>query len=142
MCMQCCTDAVVYATKDDREVLPGWYLTQAQKDYFDDWKTGEWGLVQCNDPDFIWAGKLFEQHEGPNDDGEPWGEYDESLSNLVCSLEYGSMYAHLAIYAAAKSAGFKEKEEGFFNIYEFATWLMDRLAKWVKTHPVWKSDEK
>jgi hypothetical protein len=38
------------------EIIPGWYLGRAHKDYKDenlDWKIGTFGVIRCNDPDFI-----------------------------------------------------------------------------------------
>jgi len=61
MCTQCCVDAEYFLLDkdgnmaEDPEILPGWMLFRAAKDSTgSDMKKGQWGLVRCNDPDYVW----------------------------------------------------------------------------------------
>lgn len=49
MCMQCLTKALVWR----KEILPGYKLMLARKDY-QGIKCGMYGLVRSNDPDVVW----------------------------------------------------------------------------------------
>lgn len=48
MCEQCNVNPLYFG-----EPLPGWYLIRARRDGIV-MKKGQWGLLQCNNPDFIW----------------------------------------------------------------------------------------
>ena len=52
MCMQCVVDALVVI----EDILPGYALMISTKDD-PRWPKGSFGLVYCNDPDFVWAGE-------------------------------------------------------------------------------------
>lgn len=127
MCMQCCTKSELYGTGGDCEVLPGWYLVRATVTAYG-WNAGEWGLVRSNDPDFIWSGKLTKSSKSV-------------ISFLECLATNRPMTVFHLIESAEK-VGFKiERDENGVILTvsrELGEFLLDRFAKWVKTHPVWK----
>jgi len=51
MCLQCISKAETVLN----DAVPGYTLMVATLDT-DHWRKGEWGLVNSNDPDFIWSG--------------------------------------------------------------------------------------
>jgi hypothetical protein len=58
MCLQCLCEAKSYG-----EVIPGWLLMTSSKGD-KNWPLGYWGLVQSNDPTFVWEHRpLFDPHE-------------------------------------------------------------------------------
>lgn len=74
MCEQCVAKTKMYVLPGQpEEVLPGYFLVRATQDGHE-MKANEWGLVRCNDPDFIFAVTP-----------EPfafWGMSDEELDKL------------------------------------------------------------
>jgi hypothetical protein len=136
MCLQCNCDAISYG-----EVLPGWALMRARKDDYGDspeWKTGEWGLVRINDPDYIWSGDLLknpmldwtdDQIDSCEDDAVIAAEnkfvdcwlnlHDNLVGNAECGYE---------LCLAAISVGWNKETT------RLPEWLMDRMANWVETH--------
>ena len=69
MCLQCDTKAVIV----QQDILPGFSLYQAQVDAAD-WPKGWYGLVECNDPTFVFAGPLLSD--------PTFGMSDEALNAL------------------------------------------------------------
>jgi hypothetical protein len=49
MCTTCFVNPFFYG-----EVLPGFFLIRARRQYFDEMYPKEWGLVVCNGPSLIW----------------------------------------------------------------------------------------
>ena len=72
MCLQCVTDAVIIKNG----IIPGYTLMKAAKSC-DEWKEGQYGLVNSNDPDFIW------DNPGP----DPTADMnDEQIDNLPLEI--------------------------------------------------------
>lgn len=48
MCEQCLVNPLNFG-----EPMPGWFLIRARRE--NDMKVGQWGLVEANDPTFVWT---------------------------------------------------------------------------------------
>lgn len=82
MCEQCNAATSMFALSlENQEVLPGYYLVRATRDA-NILKKDDWGLVCCNDPDFVWS-------VTPKPD-KFWGMSDEVL-DLLPDSEQTSM---------------------------------------------------
>jgi hypothetical protein len=127
---------------------------KATKDGYSGWMAGQWGLVQCNDPTFVWdatpqldlvgrkekellaQGMTEEQIGKWSESAEAKGLYEKSLD------EYGPMVDAFAealichpcigyeLVLACKQAGFNGK----YNAMQLAYWLFDYLAEWISQH--------
>lgn len=74
MCEQCVADTDMYLIGKEKSILNNkMFLTRAKKDG-NKMKKGDWGLVTCNDPDFI-----FQTTPEPN---PYWGMTDDQLDQL------------------------------------------------------------
>ena len=136
MCLQCDTDPINYG-----ELLPGWALMKATKtSTFNEWKQDEYGLVRCNDPDFIFTCQPMENpYSGLSDeevdlklkeDEAISGSYFEFLdkaSDLEASLK-GNIQQSVELWEAATKAGFN----GEMCIDE---WLLDKMARLIAANP-------
>lgn len=135
MCEQCLTWPISFGNP-----LPGYKLMRARRDG-NDWKRGEWGLIQCNDPTFTWKktptpsptwGMTDEEEEAAleamGDDhpdryralGLGLGDFEKAFN---CSPTQG-----YELIAAAKKRGYNPKKHGFFTY-----WFFDYLGEWLKT---------
>lgn len=127
MCLQCETDAV--SLKDD--ILPGFYFVQARK-HHEDWPAGWYGLVECNDPAFIWEKKPLPEPKKETDGGvDEWMKwFDNVVSPTYDSfLESGSdILAYFRLVKACKKVGYDEEKDGF-NIM---CWLVNHLSKYAE----------
>lgn len=63
MCLCCCVKEKKFG-----EVLPGIYLMQATKDYYEKMLTGQYGLVICNDPFIIFKPLVADPYTGMTDE--------------------------------------------------------------------------
>lgn len=134
MCLQCCTNAVDYG-----EVLPGWGLYRAQKDDQEIdpvWPKDHWGLIQCNDPDFVWEvtpeldpsfGKTDDQINAETPEeweaSEAWLKKVAEFSNdLISDPKTGYQ-----LVAAAVEAGYDLETDG-----RFEAWFFHRMARIIR----------
>ena len=101
-------------------------------------KKGDWGLVECNDPTFVWTGTpLIDPTMGvdENDINNPaWAspeldlftatvhDFDEAL---ISSPEVG-----WRLYNSCVKAGYDQEKHG-----RLSWWLFDHLGRWLKDHP-------
>ena len=119
MCEQCLINPLYYG-----EVVRGLFLIRARRES-DATAVGQWGLVQVNNPDFVWTTTpvaLGEDEELPQDfvDAlEGFMMFDSACSYLIPMLE----------------AGFSPKtEEGqLFLGSQASEWLWNRIAEHIKT---------
>lgn len=139
MCEQCSTDAVSYG-----EPLPGWYLMRAQRDGMT-WKAQEWGLVECNDPTFVWsATPTPDPVWGMTDEEEEaWfnsrleGDPELKRASLVGLSELDFFTAFRScrpntgyrLIVAAMARGYDPETSG-----DFCHWFFAYLGEWLKTH--------
>jgi len=131
MCLQCMAKAKIVV----EEVLPGYQLMIATEGH-EDWPKDHYGLVQCNDPDFVWGGApmldpLFyltdEQQEAFSDDDPIWDKTDE-LFKLVEKMEPSFVCDPIVGYQlvqACKKAGYDEEKHGL----KVLCWLVHHMAE-------------
>lgn len=132
MCEQCCAD-----TETIGDVLPGISLVRARKQG-SKMKPGDWGLVEGNDPFFIWSGEIVpDPFENLTDDEinactdeqeaefDRWGDAYEPFRFMECDPRIG-----YEMISEAIELGYDPKE-GSVNY-----WLWCRMAKLVRGEPV------
>lgn len=140
MCLQCCTEAESFS-----EVIPGWALMRATKDAFPgasdpEWRTGEWGLIQSNDPDYIFDLEMvtdptFEMSDQDLDDEKydkvAARKFDDEAYKLQNAL-IGDPLAGYRLIEACIKAGWDGDKHG----YRISHWLLHKMALHVmKTLP-------
>jgi hypothetical protein len=125
------------------EILKGWFLVRAQKDYEDEdfpWKAGELALGRCNDPDFIFScepikdpifymTKEQEDNYYNNLSSKEEKLIDDIYKKLV--LLNNSLSCHPRVgynlMSAAINAGYKKQED-------FDFWLLQKMAEAVELY--------
>jgi len=145
MCQQCTTKAESYG-----EFLPKWFLMRATKEGEEDWPKGHWGLVECNDPTFVFkqtpiiedvrtlelkfrkAGKTEKQIDKELDDPKYKKVFEQDLVFYEKVREFREKFvlspeAGHNLFIAATKAGFKRERDG-----DLAFWLFDYMARWIK----------
>lgn len=140
MCLQCLTESEMFGKKGDWEVLPGWFLVRATKDYMDDWKAGEYGLVIMNDPECVWSGQIYKEphadkkdEELTKEEREEWYLWHKEVFNLLEALNTICLDKSIRLVESMKAVGLDilEKPNGIL----MAEWLMNHFAEWIETHP-------
>jgi hypothetical protein len=149
MCMQCVTEAVRHG-----EPFPGFSLYRATKTdegWFPvgRWEAGQWGLVEMNDPSFLFtvpfmkdpfAGMSDEQIDALPNFRELMEEHEKAATAIdrdimaggaICGETVGSPLVVYRLITAATKVGYKPDEDGGFGY-----WVSDYLARWVETHPL------
>ena len=132
------TEAVFYGRSDDGFFLPGWGLFQASRDGYI-MKKGDWGLVQCNDPTFVWSVDPVSDPTFGMTEADEERELKDPNIELKTDLFYdrfeefnnamqGRVSDGWALMDAAIKAGFNP-EDHFFNY-----WLFHKLGHWIETH--------
>lgn len=117
MCEQCLTWPISFG-----EPLRGFWLLRARRDG-NDWKKGEWGLVQCNDPTFIWK-------TTPVVGSDKVFPYTDEFANAFdCPPTVG----HALVTAAV--------ERGYKLDTPFLSWLYFYLADWIAKTPYTEEDD-
>lgn len=123
MCEQCLVNPLMFG-----EVLPGWYLMRARRKS-SMMEVGDWGLVRCNDPDFVWStSPIPDPTFGLTDDqinSLPDGITKEF--NLRCDKFeeelYVPAYIGYLLVEAGRKVGYNQEEHG-----AFAYWLFHYLG--------------
>jgi hypothetical protein len=121
-----------------KNVLPGYYLKIAVKDH-QDWPKGWYGLVQCNDPDFVWKGKpkldptfhmSDKEQEALPDDSPIWNDVNKFfkfIESIEPNFECDPIMGYQLV-EACKKAGYDEKKHGLRVI----AWLSHHMAEKIK----------
>lgn len=115
MCLQCCAEAVFVG-----DLMPGWALMRSTKDH-EDWPIGQFGLIQINNPAFVFPGPLVRNPP----DGAPPPEvarfYDaiHALEDVLVT----DPVTGWELVEAARGVGYDRSRDG-----RFAVWLMTRLC--------------
>lgn len=141
MCDQCESEAIIIG---DKEVLPGWFLTQAQKDT-DIIKKGEYGLVVTNSPSFIFATtpiidpldnltdhqiNTLAKNDPIWDLNNAWNKAARDFGNSISTnVDMMSVY-NLVV------AGMKVGYEPGVHGYNFEYWLFSYLGKFLRDNPI------
>lgn len=129
MCIQCVVESVHYG-----EVMPGWHIHRATK-HDEEWPQNHWGLVRCNNPDFIWESEpMLDPYHGLSDDeinmqtlaGNPlfkeWDKRsDEFRDALFCDPKTGHQ-----LVEDAKAAGYTEADGNLSD------WLFHRMGRVIR----------
>lgn len=130
MCDQCTAQTEMWPTP-----LEGWALVRANKDGYVI-KAGQWGLVACNDPTWVWDPKPRpEPPEPPEgvDDPESWEDLDQWFENEAGVFEQqlqasGDSVDHWRLVEAARKCGYTPGK------IRFGTWLFNFLGEWIADH--------
>lgn len=132
MCLQCMTKARMIV----KDVLPGYGLVKATVGH-EDWPKGWYGLVRCNNPDYIWEGKplmdptFYMTDEQINNLSSKGERADREFFRLVEKMEpqfEESPELGYALYTACKKDGYNEKKHG----YRLMPWLVHHMAEKMK----------
>ena len=127
MCLQCTAQSV----KIVEDVIPGYSLCLATVDT-DEWKAGQYGLVESNDPTVIFDGPLERDTTAGMTDDEINALPDEQNSMLDAFLTAGERFEEqlemdpnsgYRLVCACIEAGYRPKEDG-----RVAHWLMHHMA--------------
>lgn len=139
MCEQCLTNPIYFG-----EPLPGLYLARARRDG-NDWKKREWGLIEINDPSFVWTSTptvnpcfgmdldeieaYVEAHPGMSEDEEnrAYGIGGVPMDFIDQFSLMDPEFGHFIVGEAIK-VGFRPK------IDTFVYWFYDYLGKWILEH--------
>lgn len=130
MCLQCVTEA---ETIIEFPII-GYWLMQSKKGH-PDWPEGYFGLVKCNDPDFVWEGEVYyDPLDEMTDDeidaipkGDPlWEKYwafsehvDRVEPAFSCRPELGYQFVNACI-----ASGYNRHKDGYV-LY----WFISRIGK-------------
>lgn len=129
MCEQCCAETETYLSP-----IPGWWFVRATVDGMI-MKAGDWGLVRCNDPDFVWDFIPWPEPEEGIDEQlesdwfEDWIRFDQALE---CRPEIGWELVNACI-----KAGYDPKNDGAVG-----AWLFNHLGEWLKTKKPFSHDRR
>jgi hypothetical protein len=138
MCEQCNADAVSFG-----EPIPGWFLMRARRDGIE-WKQGDWGLVQSNDPSVTWTttptpSGLF----GIEDEAEQEAWFEANRDTPAYARVWQDVPTDFQeafrvtpdlgydLVTAAKEKGYDPETSGFF-----VDWFFDLLGEHLKDAPM------
>lgn len=107
MCEQCIVNPLSFG-----EVLPGIYLMRARRDG-NEMNAGDWGLVYCNGPFFVWSGT----REKPN----PECSYSESDMSDEFSQMMVDPRTGYDLFTKAFAFGFDP------NKHNFTAWFWEHI---------------
>ncbi len=133
MCEQCSAKVDIWPIP-----LEGWLLVCAtQKGLF--MSEGDWGLVQCNDPDYIWVPTPTPEPPEPGDaplddpaamEWDKW--YEEPVEEFATALQGDPVAAWSLVQAAIKC--------GYDTNTRLEPWLFNFLGKWIEAHKPFGAD--
>jgi len=127
MCEQCMAEVVTL--NDGKTVIGNLFLVRATRNG-SMMKTGEFGLLRCNDPDFIFR-VIPEANPDPedtlenNEEYEKWLDKAQDFREQLLNLDAGLM-ASYDLVKGCYEAGFKD-EDGCIEY-----WLFNYLSQFVK----------
>jgi hypothetical protein len=137
MCLQCSAKSISYGT-----ALEGFVLQRATEDAWDEWKKDQFGLVECNDPTFVFrVAPMREPYGGLSDDEVDAVPLDSPLhaqqdafykvgrqfrEDLCASLNPDGIHR---LIESGRKQGYDRDQHGSFEF-----WLSDFLAKFLETH--------
>lgn len=134
MC-ECCSAEV-----DEWNIGPlGWVLCRATSDG-NLMKKGQWGLVESNDPTYIWTPKpMIDPVMGVVTDAD-WQKvteaqfaesniFEDEAAIFAKALE-GDVESGWHLYESGLKAGYNKELHG-----RFEPWLFDYLARWLLANP-------
>jgi len=135
MCEQCLTWPISFG-----QPIPGYTLMRARRDG-NEWMKGEWGLIECNDPTFVWKstptptlayGMTVEEEAALLESLDPespeyaradlWLPPDDFVDGLT-----GNAVDSYKLVRAAVEKGYDIEKDGNFYL-----WFFDYLGEWIK----------
>jgi hypothetical protein len=139
MCEQCLTNPISFG-----EPMPGFFLKRARRDG-NDWKQGEWGLIECNDPSYRWCTTPTPDSTWgmTDDEEEAWFEnadksspeyrraievLSDSENDFYAAFKVCSPLSGYDLVKAAIEVGYDPERSGSFQY-----WFFDYLGEWLKT---------
>lgn len=117
MCMQCLTKSKIII----EDPIPGYLLTQATVG-IEEWPEGYYGLVRCNDPDFVW--KMKPRAEPPDSSHDDWVVWAKEAEEFDECLDTDPMTGW-ALVETCKKAGYDPEKYG----YRVGFWLFGKLGE-------------
>jgi hypothetical protein len=122
MCSQCLTKSVSYGEILPSEASYRWFLHKATKDEYageeDCWKAGQWGLIQVNDPSFIYPGEFYDSKVNEEKHFENLDLLDKALDSMDV------MTSHQFVESCIQG-GYNPAKHGS----RISSWFMDRIAR-------------
>lgn len=140
MCEQCLIAPLVW-----RDVLPGWTLVRARRQG-NIMEVGHWGLIEMNDPTFIWTGKPRRDPTRGMDEAQEAAYWEavtqEQLDELSAhESDVREVFSEISpmtgwkLVDACLRAGYKPDRDGAVEL-----WLEDRLARHIEATPPFRDD--
>lgn len=129
MCDQCVGACITFG-----EIVPGWFLIQARRDAFSI-KKDQYGLVECNDPDFVWNVKpledplknLTDDQIDELDEKDPiWKEWKKfvQVEQSIGKILKSNIETGYSLYKACLEGGYNPDKHG----HNVSCWLTDQMA--------------
>jgi hypothetical protein len=126
--MQCLAEAVVIK----KDALPGYTLVQAQVDA-DGWPKGFYGLVESNDPVFVFAGPLIadpmagmsdEEIDALPDMPAGYAAFMKAAEEMGTHLKLEALVGYRLVKTCMDELGYAPDTDGAFHF-----WLLNYLAR-------------
>ena len=148
MCEQCEAACRRYVGPNGERVLPDYSLVRANRNG-NLMRRGDWGLVRCNDPDYVWSVIPVRDPEDGMSDKEieefsvtyllrkEYNEFDIAVENLKQSLDSGTFDYAIILGEAIRKAGYKRKKHGSVSSY----WLCNHIARFLETAKIVNDNE-
>lgn len=137
MCLQCLAKSkMIY-----ENIFPGYFLVKGTVEVKNEWPKGWYGLVQCNDPDFIWEEKITpnpyhgltgkEINKGSkslHDKYHRWSKMLDSIKDDFCECQADPMTSYQFVSACMK-AGYRPKRDGFNVMHWFVDYVGEKMKR-------------
>lgn len=129
MCLQCTTDAIFYG-----DVVPGFGLYKAVKPHPD---FPNWGLIEGNDPTFVWDvtpevdpeyGWTDEQVNARTDDA--WDVWFDKATEFEKSIMNCGPRSGYDLWKAALEEGYDPEKDG----YRISLWLFHKMGEMIRDY--------
>ena len=126
-----------------KDILPGYFLVKGTVEVKDEWPKGWYGLVQYNDPDFIWEERMTpDPYHGLtgkqinngskklHEKYRRWLEMLNSIEDDFCECQVRPWTSYQFVSACMK-AGYRPKRDGFNVMY----WFVNYVGQKTKRNP-------
>ena len=131
MCEQCCAKTESYG-----EVFPGWVLVRATVNGME-MRAGQWGLVQFDDPLFIWTETPTILIDRTQLFKEDTPEYDEAVNEWLAWTDKATAFGRFFHISADLGWHLVEsaREKGYsIDLGPFNEWFFNYLGEWIRDH--------
>jgi len=121
MCEQCCAATITWPN-----VLPGWHLVRARRDGHE-MKVRQWGLLRCNNPEFIWSTTPEKDGDSFNDLAKDQADHYKFIAAFnKFQEEFGGTLS------SSKALGDAIKEQDPYQEGSLEYWLFNHLGKFIR----------